>query len=84
MNVEMGLRPRNSFAGNICFEFSVLCLCSAYLIGQREQTKHIATKTLIHILTHYIPSSKLISSDTNTNETNTCYLNFQLSLLPGK
>jgi hypothetical protein len=30
MNVEMwGLRPRNSFSGIICFDFSVLCLCSA-------------------------------------------------------
>jgi hypothetical protein len=28
MNVEIGLRPRNSFSGNVCFEFSVLCLCS--------------------------------------------------------
>ncbi len=26
---KLGLRPRNSFSGNICFEFSVLCLCSA-------------------------------------------------------
>ncbi len=24
----LGLRPRNSFSENICFEFSVLCLCS--------------------------------------------------------
>ncbi len=28
MNVEMGLWPHNSFSGNICFEFSVLVLCS--------------------------------------------------------
>jgi hypothetical protein len=28
MNVEVGLWPRNSFSGNICFEFSVLCVCS--------------------------------------------------------
>ncbi len=28
MNVEMGLRPGNSSSGNICFEFSVMCLCS--------------------------------------------------------
>ncbi len=25
---KLGLTPRNSFSGNICFEFSVLCLCS--------------------------------------------------------
>ncbi len=25
---KLGLRPRNSFSGNICSEFSVLCLCS--------------------------------------------------------
>ncbi len=26
---KLGLRPRNSFFGNICFDFSVLFLCSA-------------------------------------------------------
>ncbi len=25
---KLGLRPHNSFSGNACFEFSVLCLCS--------------------------------------------------------
>ncbi len=25
---KLGLWPRNSFSGNICFEFSVFCLCS--------------------------------------------------------
>ncbi len=24
---KLGLRPCSSFSGNICFEFSVLCLC---------------------------------------------------------
>jgi hypothetical protein len=28
MKVETGTEPRNSFSGNICFEFSVLCRCS--------------------------------------------------------
>ncbi len=29
MNVELGTRPRSFMSGNICFEFSVHCLCSA-------------------------------------------------------
>ncbi len=29
--LELGLRPRSFFSGNICFEFSVLCLCIAHL-----------------------------------------------------
>ncbi len=28
MKEEIGTEPRNSFSGNICFEFSVLCRCS--------------------------------------------------------
>jgi hypothetical protein len=31
MNVELGLWPCNSFSGNICFQFSVLVLCSVSL-----------------------------------------------------
>ncbi len=27
---KLGLRPRKSFSGNICFKFSVLCLCIAW------------------------------------------------------
>jgi hypothetical protein len=26
---KLGLRPRYSFSGNICFKFSAFCLCSA-------------------------------------------------------
>ncbi len=32
---ELGLWPRNSFSGNICFEFSLLVLCSVYLNNLR-------------------------------------------------
>ncbi len=28
---ELGLRPRSFISGNICFEFSVYCLCSAWV-----------------------------------------------------
>jgi hypothetical protein len=54
MNVEIGTEARRkTYSGNICLEFSVLYLYSAYLIGQREQTKHIQQKpiTLKHIVT---------------------------------
>jgi hypothetical protein len=27
---KLGLRPRHSFSGNICFEISLFCLCSVY------------------------------------------------------
>ncbi len=33
---KLGLRPSNSFSGNICFEFSELCLCSVYLFLSRR------------------------------------------------
>ncbi len=29
---KLGLRPRNSFSGNICFKFSAFCLCSVVFI----------------------------------------------------
>ncbi len=28
---KLGLKPHNYFSGNICFEFSIMCLCSVYL-----------------------------------------------------
>ncbi len=28
---KLGLRPRNSFSGNVCFKFSAFCLCSVYV-----------------------------------------------------
>jgi hypothetical protein len=31
---KLGLWPRNSFSGNICFQFSVLVLCSAAWLSQ--------------------------------------------------
>ncbi len=33
MNVEIGLRPRNSFSGNICFQFLVLVLGSVIFMN---------------------------------------------------
>ncbi len=34
---KSGLRPRYSFSGNICFEISVFCTCSVYIISQHSQ-----------------------------------------------
>ncbi len=31
---KLGLTPHNSFSGNICFEFSVLCLCTEPIVSQ--------------------------------------------------
>ncbi len=33
---KLGLRPRNSFTGNISFEFSLLCLCSVGYFWNRK------------------------------------------------
>jgi hypothetical protein len=42
MNVEIGTeRPCNSFSGNICFEFSLLCLCSASTILKLEKEDNL-------------------------------------------
>ncbi len=39
---KLGLTPRNSFSGNICFEFSVLRLCSASPLPRWD---HLVWKT---------------------------------------
>jgi hypothetical protein len=40
---KLGLRPRNSFSGNICFEFSVLCLC--IVVHEKQILKKVRIKT---------------------------------------
>jgi hypothetical protein len=35
---KLGLRPRYSFSGNICFKFSAFCLCSVYAINFLSST----------------------------------------------
>jgi hypothetical protein len=54
MNVEMGMRPRNYFSNNNCFEFSVLCLCSAVWIHAmcscRLIFKNVNSRQLINLL----------------------------------
>jgi hypothetical protein len=37
---KLGLRPRYSFSGNICFKFSAFCLCSASLYPLKELQSH--------------------------------------------
>jgi hypothetical protein len=41
---KLGLRPHNSFSGNICFEFSVLCLCTVNFF------KEASTNLIFYIL----------------------------------
>ncbi len=40
---KLGLRPRYSFSGNICFKFSAFCLCSARCIHQETFVPSIYT-----------------------------------------
>jgi hypothetical protein len=59
---KLVLWPRNSFSANICFEFSVLVLCSLFyqnnatkreFLKQREPTLNLfERKTLSHVFTH--------------------------------
>ncbi len=48
----LGLWPWNSFSGNICFEFSVLCLCSAahIMFSSRRKLFKLPIRKLIIIL----------------------------------
>ncbi len=47
---KLGLWPCNSFSGNICFEFSVLCLCSVCCDVRGEwDWKKGATKEQAHV-----------------------------------
>ncbi len=48
----LGLWPWNSFSGNICFEFSVLCLCNAahIMFSSRRKLFKLPIRKLIIIL----------------------------------
>jgi hypothetical protein len=51
MNVELGVKPRSSFSGNICFEFSVFCLCSVVKeITSKEKQVRSEKLLIFHIL----------------------------------
>jgi hypothetical protein len=51
---KLGLGPRNSFSGNIFFEFSVLCLCS---VSQQNITPPLPSR----VATHHTGSFVLVS-----------------------
>ncbi len=54
---KLRLRPRSSFSGNICFEFAVLCLCSAEWIflknGQLLHSMEVGTTIFCLVCSHY-------------------------------
>jgi hypothetical protein len=61
---KLELRPRYSFSGNICFQFSAFFLCSA---GKQlmKETPHVRTCRKIHLLARFIAadqSNALIST----------------------
>jgi hypothetical protein len=61
---ELGLRPRNFISGNICFEFSVYCLCSAARLDSRfdlnltqmDVNKGVLCHALVSIFIHVYSS----------------------------
>jgi hypothetical protein len=54
---KLGLRPQNSISGNICFEFSVLCLCSAWRDDARNsqgvEKSEIFVKNRVRVWMYY-------------------------------
>ncbi len=44
---KLGLWPRNSFSWNICFEFSVLVLCSVACYQPGQATGHVGWKVYV-------------------------------------
>ncbi len=52
---KLGLRPRNSFSGNICFEFSVLSPCSVECLSDLKDHK-VATSNNSHTSLSTCPS----------------------------
>ncbi len=91
---KLGLSLRNSFHGNICFEFSVLCLCSVFLFsgishggagGLDFPLFHwlfldVSTASLAHLLHSYWEWS-LNSQHGARTETNQSRNSFRLCLL---
>jgi hypothetical protein len=67
---KLGLRPRNSFSGNICFEFSVLCLCSGS-VKQCSLVKGWANYYLASILWGM---QKIVKPNTSTIRDHIVYL----------
>jgi hypothetical protein len=46
---KLGLPPRSSFSGNMCFEFSVLCLCSVLsIISYFIYVPYLCCKFFLH------------------------------------
>ncbi len=49
MSVETGTEAAHFFSGNICFEFSVLCLCSVGLVNTHSSNgRYLVTVNVYH------------------------------------
>ncbi len=57
---KFGLWPRNFFSGNICFQFSVLCLCSVYRITCKQGfTEYFEYLAVVNSnLAQFLPADK--------------------------
>ncbi len=63
---KLGLRPRYSFSGNICFKFSPFCLCSAWVLIHKNQCQSYTRISKINFfgLDEMNNQRKSISGDT--------------------
>jgi hypothetical protein len=52
---KLGLRPRSFISGNICFEFSVFCLCSAGWCSTVYCTEYPCNPSITHQQIHCHP-----------------------------
>ncbi len=65
---KLGLRPLNSFSGNICFEFSILVLCSVegeqllffYHLNRSWKWSSYSVPSLVH--GNHVPERKAVLS----------------------
>jgi hypothetical protein len=71
---KLGLRPRYSFSGNICFEISVFCLCSVLAVLLFVRVKKGFLRGLIGVPYHTVNMGLVSIKFSYTVQTVAAYL----------